>query len=1718
MQFVVLLLLCLFTQGNALENDFTTLEPTRCVSATDGLPSSLIAGHVCAVNGVFVDSILDAAIEGPEKLALERFYCGDHVAANLSQGWALNHLNKIHFERISNTRLYATITQPTGTSLLYKFDSNSQEQSNEFFMNLSIPEGFTNTGRGELSGRTNIKNDKVQISLTHNVGYVTDGDGTQHYFGHPQKEKQNKWHEIQRRSPSGYVTNYITSETGHTSKINIENPSHRECSSMTIGAVPYYDWKDATQISTSNGQTINYYFKYYSYTLKDANGKKHHTDLKYLSRVERTTGPTEEYEYVEKTGDLKTYHHVSLKKLPDDRFLSVEYFANKVSALKAPVGPDQTPITTHQFRYLTPNLTAVTDAYNRSDHYAYDNQKRITCIGHFDKHNTLYSTEHYFWGADNTADHGNLTHKIVKIGNERYYKIQSYEYDNRGNIVVERLSGKLTGKYDTDLGDTEEKRFTYSNDGLNLLMSSKEANGREIHYGYMPGTNLMTSLLVCDHGAIVKRTYHVYDDNNICVATIVDNATDVLPQYASNITERHITRYFPREQAPAMGLPGEIQELFLDFNTMQEVLIKRLVNTYAADGKLTKQDVYGSDKQYAYSLEWKYDSHGNLKEETNARGEKTYYDYDKNDNRIKKQTPTHTFTYTYDYSNRLVTEERHDWEGTKLVTRHRYDKLSNRTATIDPLGRETQYEYDEFSRLSKVIHPQVFNEKLEVISPTETFDYDIGGHVISQTTLKGGTIATTRNIRGQPLSIQYPDGTSERFEYTLDGLLELKVAKNGITTRYTHDIFGRVTSEESFSLTGDSLTKTSSVYNAFHLMYTIDAAGTVTYYTYDFAGRLAAETTNDKKTTYEYDTLGRLFKTYSWLSDTEARVTVTEYDNTDRIIEQRVEDLEGNVLQLTRKDYDCDDNILRLQEGDAVTLTKYDGQCRPKTITDPLGNVTQITYKNFHVPFGYYVREQTETDPLGNQTITTFDGLDRAYSTVKKDPFGILTAKQMILFDTANNECLVSDFVIIDGQIERIVTAKQEYNLNNDLIAQTEAIGTTEQKITRRAYNKAGELWTITKPDGVILIHTYDALGRLSTVISSDGTIDFSYTYDNHDLVLTATDNTAQMTTYREYDANGRMKKETLAHGIALAYDYDTLERVIKVAVGDREILYTYDPLDLKSVDCREGSHKILSRNLAGQPTQIRKMCGSEAAYAYDLAGQCEMITHPTFTQTGKYDALGNLISTVLNQEDRSYSYDPLSQLTQENTHTYAYDSIGNRRKRDSDAYQYNSLNQIVDNSYAYDANGNMKAGQGNIYSYDALDRLIQVVTPTSTLSYVYDTFGRRLIQNVDGQENQYLYQGEEDIGISQDGTIKQLRMLGEGTQSVAIELEGTLYVPQYDLSGNIALLLDLQDNVAEQYTYSAFAEESPRASQNPWRYAGKRTDPETGFVYFGKRYYSPDLGRWITPDPLGFADGPNLYTYVHNNPLRYFDAHGLFSLPSFSFKPILTGTTFSSGPSNLTYFDSYEKMQPWYAGSECYSLNKPDNPNFRICFTNGMWNNKQESMNHMNYISKLSGNQNIHGVYNATHGIMDPVEVLLGYNYVATTPVRKHHEQWDSFFDNCSDSATLLQVCTSQGALHVRNALLGCSEERRQRIHVVAIAPAAYISSETCGSVVHYRAPFWKDPIPYLDLVGAWRERNTTITLNSNRKAPLHDHTIQSPTYRGPLKYEIDNYIQKAR
>ncbi|MBS0655381.1 MAG: RHS repeat-associated core domain-containing protein, partial [Verrucomicrobia bacterium] len=216
---------------------------------------------------------------------------------------------------------------------------------------------------------------------------------------------------------------------------------------------------------------------------------------------------------------------------------------------------------------------------------------------------------------------------------------------------------------------------------------------------------------------------------------------------------------------------------------------------------------------------------------------------------------------------------------------------------------------------------------------------------------------------------------------------------------------------------------------------------------------------------------------------------------------------------------------------------------------------------------------------------------------------------------------------------------------------------------------------------------------------------------------------------------------------------------------------------------------------------------------------------------------------------------------------------------------------------FSYDARGNRTATGDTRYRYDGLDRLIEVTTPSHKTTYSYDAFDRRIEKKqytfedhdwILESHERYLYAGQNEIGCADAaGRIFQLRVLGEGLgaeigAAVAIELESFLHVPIHDHRGNVVTLLSSDGDVVESYRYDAYGNEeifSPIDSGNPWRFSSKRVDPETGLVYFGRRYYDPSIGKWLTHDPLGLKAGPNLYAYVLNNPMTGIDLYGLYGI-----------------------------------------------------------------------------------------------------------------------------------------------------------------------------------------------------------------------------------------------
>jgi RHS repeat-associated protein len=70
---------------------------------------------------------------------------------------------------------------------------------------------------------------------------------------------------------------------------------------------------------------------------------------------------------------------------------------------------------------------------------------------------------------------------------------------------------------------------------------------------------------------------------------------------------------------------------------------------------------------------------------------------------------------------------------------------------------------------------------------------------------------------------------------------------------------------------------------------------------------------------------------------------------------------------------------------------------------------------------------------------------------------------------------------------------------------------------------------------------------------------------------------------------------------------------------------------------------------------------------------------------------------------------------------------------------------------------------------------------------------------------------------------------------------------------------------------------QGPLADENPFRFSSEYFDDESGLVYYNFRYYSPELGRWLSRDPIGERGWENLYIFIRNNPINGIDKYGLW-------------------------------------------------------------------------------------------------------------------------------------------------------------------------------------------------------------------------------------------------
>jgi RHS repeat-associated protein len=287
----------------------------------------------------------------------------------------------------------------------------------------------------------------------------------------------------------------------------------------------------------------------------------------------------------------------------------------------------------------------------------------------------------------------------------------------------------------------------------------------------------------------------------------------------------------------------------------------------------------------------------------------------------------------------------------------------------------------------------------------------------------------------------------------------------------------------------------------------------------------------------------------------------------------------------------------------------------------------------------------------------------------------------------------------------------------------------------------------------------------------------------------------------------------------------------------------------------------------------------------------------------------------------RDYLYNTRSEVTGANigtnTAAYLFDDIGNRisatENMKTTEYTANALNQYSQISAPpaplryplYDADGNMLSDGKFSYTWDAKNRLTSATplnpilnskrllfrydwrhrlttlttqsfngtawTPHSTRTFIYDGWllSLELVDNADGTHQTFEYFWGNDLSGSEQGA-------GGVGGLLAVSVDGVYHLPCYDHNGNITAYASENGTLSAQFLYDAFGNildrSGPLADIFRFRFSTKYFIPETRAYYYGHRFYSVALGRWLSRDVFGEQGGLNLYLFTLNEPLNAFD------------------------------------------------------------------------------------------------------------------------------------------------------------------------------------------------------------------------------------------------------
>lgn len=765
-----------------------------------------------------------------------------------------------------------------------------------------------------------------------------------------------------------------------------------------------------------------------------------------------------------------------------------------------------------------------------------------------------------------------------------------------------------------------------------------------------------------------------------------------------------------------------------------------------------------------------------------------------------------------------------EYTATGLLESIREDGYAPDEAGYREIRRETRFHYDDAARIVRIDGPR------EDVDDLTDIEYDALGR-----------LTRIRSLSGEKRVLRYDDaGRPTRIARTRQPDLELE-----------YDVHGRVTSVTQLRSRGARKQR----------------------YRYDVAGRLVETIDADGRShRYRLDASGRSMILTTGNSDVAVGV---HYAPDDKIERAGALDAHGRLLRTLYYAYDAERRLTEVRDGDGQPLQRFSyarGEVRPDRFTDPLGHETRFAY-----------------DALGRiESVLAPDG---GSTRVERDAQGRLTRLQAP--NDANTVFIYDDFGrrVEERSPDRGVT-RYLYDAAGNLIDKVDARGMH----VRLDYDAGNRVVRVERAEGVTTLAYVD--GVLAAIDQGHDSERFAYDADAQVILHTRRFGGHEFKTRFAYDSAGRIETQTLPSGARLRHRYSEAGELQSITqerwFGDRLIaraaskgkrldalghFVSGNDIDTRTTfDARSGniarrvtdgvSALAFDHDEAGRMRSQRRD-RVQRRFAYDAAGRLTSATTPMRRVAFDYDRNGNRVSSSASLQSPAvtmidaYSYEPRSnrllRVAGGAITGYRYDASGNPVDVGSRHYEYDSSGRVA----RFFDRGRLAAE----YRYNFWGERVQkdVQGRPGSTAFIYEQ--QKLIAEADANGNitrEYVYLDHHPVAMLERGELMWIHTDHLGAPIAVTNAERkTIWRAQYEPFGAA--------------TVDADPDRDRRSVELNLRLPGQYADAESGTSYNYLRDYDPKTGRYLSPDPLGTFAGSNPFAFAHNDPLRRFDALGLY-------------------------------------------------------------------------------------------------------------------------------------------------------------------------------------------------------------------------------------------------